>query len=184
MNSTKIALATVGLLLAATVTQSALALTMEEIATGQVRAAVSKTKKVKLQGLARKNAAVSVTALTSSGGSQIDSDAVTTDASGDLTVTVDSASAIPSNVVFRVKPQGHLSRLIANVDLASEATENSSVSFVPGDANGDNVIDGQDKIIITQSWGTANSAADINGDGVVNSMDVLSVVANSGQQGE
>jgi len=48
---------------------------------------------------------------------------------------------------------------------------------IPGDLNGDGIVDGADLGILLQQWGTAGSA-DINGDGVVNGADLGILLSN------
>ena len=48
---------------------------------------------------------------------------------------------------------------------------------IPGDINGDGVVDGQDLARLLGSWGTAASGADLNGDGVVDGQDLAILLA-------
>ena len=49
---------------------------------------------------------------------------------------------------------------------------------VPGDTNGDNVIDIYDLLFFAQSWQTApgNSTSDVNQDNAVNSLDLIKLI--------
>jgi hypothetical protein len=49
---------------------------------------------------------------------------------------------------------------------------------IPGDINGDGVVNVEDLLFIIAAWGTDDSDADVNGDGVVNVEDLLAVIAN------
>ncbi len=51
---------------------------------------------------------------------------------------------------------------------------------VPGDVNGDGVVDGQDLASLLGGWGTNFADADFNGDGIVDGVDLASLVANWG----
>lgn len=48
---------------------------------------------------------------------------------------------------------------------------------LPGDLNGDGVVDGADIVIVLGWWGSANPIADIDGNGVVDGADLLIVLA-------
>jgi ABC-type transport system substrate-binding protein len=55
---------------------------------------------------------------------------------------------------------------------------------IPGDANGDAVVDGSDFFILLQAWGTtppSDPRADFNGDGVVDGSDFYVLLVNWGQ---
>ncbi|MHC5113163.1 MAG: two-component regulator propeller domain-containing protein [Planctomycetota bacterium] len=67
------------------------------------------------------------------------------------------------------------------VGTAGEAIAVMTVTTaVPGDANGDGVVNFADVLVVISSWGPCGGpcAADVNGDGVVNFADVLAVIAN------
>ena len=49
------------------------------------------------------------------------------------------------------------------------------VIVVPGDLNGDKIVNILDLIIVAQAMGTYNAAADVNGDGVINVFDLVFV---------
>ncbi|MDA0802724.1 MAG: choice-of-anchor B family protein [Planctomycetota bacterium] len=51
---------------------------------------------------------------------------------------------------------------------------------IPGDVNGDGIVDGQDLAGLLGAWGSSLPAADFNGDGVVDGVDLASLVANWG----
>lgn len=50
---------------------------------------------------------------------------------------------------------------------------------IPGDTNGDGVVDGVDIAIVLGAWGTCSGcAADLNGDGIVDGVDIALVLGN------
>ncbi len=49
------------------------------------------------------------------------------------------------------------------------------LSLIPGDVNGDGIVNSQDLAIISASWGSNYGPADLNGDGIVNSQDLAIV---------
>lgn len=49
---------------------------------------------------------------------------------------------------------------------------------IPGDANGDGVVNVEDLLIVLAQWGTAGPEGDVNHDGIVNVEDLLMVLAN------
>jgi hypothetical protein len=49
---------------------------------------------------------------------------------------------------------------------------------VPGDANGDGVVDVLDLLAVIAAWGQSGVAEDVNGDGIVDVLDLLFVIAN------
>jgi len=51
---------------------------------------------------------------------------------------------------------------------------------IPGDINGDNVINTADLLILLGEWGNTDSYADVNGDGIVNTEDLLILLGNWG----
>jgi hypothetical protein len=54
---------------------------------------------------------------------------------------------------------------------------------VPGDLNGDGVVNTLDLSILLSDWGTSNPSADINHDGTVNVLDLSLLLAHWGQTG-
>ena len=49
---------------------------------------------------------------------------------------------------------------------------------IPGDVNGDGVVNVEDILLLIGAWGSNDPAADINGDGVVNVVDLLILIGN------
>jgi hypothetical protein len=49
---------------------------------------------------------------------------------------------------------------------------------IPGDLNGDGVVDAADLSILLAAWGTSDPVADINGDGTVDGADLTTLLAN------
>jgi len=55
---------------------------------------------------------------------------------------------------------------------------------IPGDVNGDDVVDVNDLLALLGQWGQPDGAADINNDGTVNVNDLLILLANWGQESD
>jgi hypothetical protein len=51
---------------------------------------------------------------------------------------------------------------------------------LPGDVNGDGVVDVVDLVMVISAWGTADAAADVDQDGVVGVADLVAVITNWG----
>ena len=62
------------------------------------------------------------------------------------------------------------------------------VTQIPGDANGDNIVDGTDAAMMAANWGMTSGAAwadgDFNGDGAVDVADASILAANWGDYTE
>ncbi|MDP6479536.1 MAG: GC-type dockerin domain-anchored protein, partial [Phycisphaerales bacterium] len=68
----------------------------------------------------------------------------------------------------------------------SESSAGCEPPDVPGDANGDGVVNADDILAVISAWGPCppgDCPADVNGDGVVNTDDLLAVIANWGTGG-
>jgi hypothetical protein len=59
-----------------------------------------------------------------------------------------------------------------------------NLTLIPGDLNGDNLIDDADLLQVLFNFGANNPSVDLNGDGVVDDADLLLVLFNFGTQGE
>ncbi len=66
----------------------------------------------------------------------------------------------------------------APVDM--DAVEITFEISIPGDINGDGIVDGIDLSIVLAEWGTPGPAADLDGDGIVGGPDLTIVLANWG----
>ncbi len=51
---------------------------------------------------------------------------------------------------------------------------------VPGDINGDGIVNGIDLAYILADWGTANPRSDLNSDGIVNGVDLGTLLSEWG----
>jgi hypothetical protein len=58
------------------------------------------------------------------------------------------------------------------------AIDNLSLTKVPGDANGDGIVNGQDLALVSSSWLQSTPGADVNGDGIVNGQDLALMSSN------
>jgi len=56
--------------------------------------------------------------------------------------------------------------------------ESTLIASVPGDLNGDGVVDGADLGLLLSLWGTSDSLADLNGDGTIDGADLGLLLAN------
>ena len=83
-----------------------------------------------------------------------------------------------------VRAQGTLLKRVPNARMRYPGVSGLYLTLIPGDVDGDNVIDNADLLQVLFAFGTNNSLVDLNGDGVVDSADLLLVLFNFGQQGE
>ena len=61
------------------------------------------------------------------------------------------------------------------------ASINCGDPAIPGDVNGDGVVNVTDLLAIMDAWGPCTDCpADLNGDGLVNVVDLLEVIGNWG----
>jgi Dockerin type I domain len=63
-------------------------------------------------------------------------------------------------------------------DMSAYISQILALDPVPGDANGDGVVNGLDINLIASHWLTAGPAGDVNGDGVVNGLDINFVASH------
>jgi hypothetical protein len=93
---------------------------------------------------------------------------------------------VPLNIWFKLPT--HLSRVVSVI--ARDGLHVGPIPVIPGDVNGDNVIDGEDLRIVTKDQGRGGLNADevppsdVNGDGIVNEIDLSIVQQNQGRRGE
>src|SRR5207247_11455221 len=81
---------------------------------------------------------------------------------------------VPANTAtISLKPRFYLRKKFTVSITGNQVTlDLSGTTFVGGDANGDNQVDGTDYAWLRTLWGrTSNSTYDINGDGVINAAD-------------
>lgn len=85
-----------------------------------------------------------------------------------------------------IRAQGTLLRRVANQRVRYPGLTYVDVTLVPGDINGDNLIDDADLLAVLLAFGRtgSNLPADLNGDRVVNDADLLLVLLNYGRTGE
>ena len=91
----------------------------------------------------------------------------------------------PGVYSVRAKAGSYLSIRLSSVSIAAQGYAYLPLAFtVNGDANGDNIIDDADLLIVLFEFGSASSNGDLNGDGVVDDADLLIVLFNFGRSGE
>ncbi|MEN3002603.1 MAG: S8 family serine peptidase [Armatimonadota bacterium] len=85
-----------------------------------------------------------------------------------------------------IRAQGTLLRRVANRRVRYPGLTNVNVTLIPGDIDGNNVIDDADLLAVLFAFGQSGSnlPTDLNGDGVVDDADLLLVLFNFGQRGE
>jgi thermitase len=85
-----------------------------------------------------------------------------------------------------IRAQGTLLRRVANRRVRYPGLTNLNVTLVPGDINGDNIIDDADLLQVLFAFGQSgsNRPEDLNGDGTVDDADLLLVLFNFGRTGE
>lgn len=83
-----------------------------------------------------------------------------------------------------IRAQGTLLKRVPNARLRYPGVSNLNLTLIPGDVNGDNVIDDADLLQILFSFGQNNASSDLNGDGIIDDADLLTVLFNFGRQGE
>jgi hypothetical protein len=64
------------------------------------------------------------------------------------------------------------------VDLSCYRSQIVALDPVPGDANGDGIVNGHDTKVVESHWLTAGPAGDVNGDGLVNGLDINFVASH------
>jgi hypothetical protein len=85
---------------------------------------------------------------------------------------------------FTTPPDRHwLGVRIPNVNV-SGTVDLGSITLPNGDANGDQLVDDADLLVVLFEFGGDNAAADLNQDGTVDDADLLIVLFNFGIQGE
>ncbi len=87
---------------------------------------------------------------------------------------------------LRVRASGTLYKRVNNARMRYPGVSGLTLALVPGDINGDNVIDDADLLEVLFNFGQTgtNLPADLNGDSVVDDADLLLVLFNFGQVGE
>jgi thermitase len=83
-----------------------------------------------------------------------------------------------------IRAQGTLLKRVPNARMRYPGVSGLNLTLIPGDVNGDNVIDDADLLQVLFAFGANNPSVDLNGDGVVDDADLLMVLFNFGLQGE
>lgn len=93
---------------------------------------------------------------------------ITTDASGNATITISGVSS--GNYDYKIKVNGYLIKAIVNSPLSNPLTLDFGV-LKAGDLNNDNIVNSLDFSLLIAKWGLSDILADINQDGIVNTVD-------------
>jgi thermitase len=83
-----------------------------------------------------------------------------------------------------IRAQGTLLKRVPNARMRYPGVSGLNLTLIPGDVNGDNVVDDADLLQVLFAFGANNPSVDLNGDGVVDDADLLLVLFNFGTQGE
>ncbi|MCS7065594.1 MAG: hypothetical protein NZL85_04890 [Fimbriimonadales bacterium] len=112
-------------------------------------------------------------------GSTTNTYTATLSASGSYQVQVREQGA--AEVLVQMRPG-----LARKVNLTLSGTTTQNFTLINGDANGDNVVDDADLLMVLFAFGQTgpNRAEDVNGDNVVDDADLLIVLFNFGQTGD
>ncbi len=95
---------------------------------------------------------------------------------------------MPDQLGYRdlaIRAQGTLFKRVPNQRMRYPGVSGLNLTLIPGDVNGDNVIDDGDLLAVLFAFGqTGSNPADLNYDGIVDDADLLLVLFNFGQVGE
>ncbi len=83
-----------------------------------------------------------------------------------------------------VRAQGTLLKRVPNARMRYPGVSGLNLTLIPGDVNGDNMIDDADLLLILFNFGANNPSVDLNGDNMIDDADLLLILFNFGQQGE
>lgn len=83
-----------------------------------------------------------------------------------------------------IRASGTLLKRVPNARMRYPGVSGLNLTLIPGDINGDNLIDDADLLAVLFDFGQGSSPADVNGDGIVDDADLLIVLFNFGQTGE
>jgi hypothetical protein len=122
-----------------------------------------------------------ITLTLTSGSTQVDYAAQSTDASGFFTVPV---GGLPNgNYTWRAKDPQYLTGS-GPVTLMGAPQTNAEMGLMrAGDANNDNVVNLSDFVILKVTFNTADPRADFNGNGIVDAADFTTLKSNFGRGG-
>jgi chitodextrinase len=127
------------------------------------------------------NLAITVTVLSPSSGSTLETQNNLTPTAGKYTVTF--LSSDPQIVNIRVKANGYLSQLLTSIDTTVNSASALSVpQLTAGDLNNDNVVNALDYSLMNSNW-LKSGVGDINGDGIINSLDFAILKNNFNKSG-
>ncbi|GIV06989.1 MAG: hypothetical protein KatS3mg017_0191 [Fimbriimonadales bacterium] len=115
------------------------------------------------------------------GGSAITTESGTLNSTGDFEVSFFNYLGYYD---LAIRAQGALLKRVPNARMRYPGVSNLNLTLIPGDVNGDNVIDDADLLQILFNFGANSPANDLNGDGVVDDADLLLVLFNFGTVGE
>jgi len=115
------------------------------------------------------------------GGSAITTESGTLNSTGDFEVSFFNYLGYYD---LAIRAQGTLLKRVPNARMRYPGVSNLNLTLIPGDVNGDNVIDDADLLQILFNFGANSPANDLNGDGVVDDADLLLVLFNFGTAGE
>ncbi|MCS7272796.1 MAG: dockerin type I domain-containing protein [Fimbriimonadales bacterium] len=88
----------------------------------------------------------------------------------------------PGNYSVRARVPKYLPITVPSVSIAPQGFAYLRLHFdVPGDLNGDGVINNADLLMVLFAFGSNSAEADLNNDGVVNNADLLIVLFNFGR---
>lgn len=115
------------------------------------------------------------------GGSAITTESGTLNSTGDFEVSFFNYLGYYD---LAIRAQGTLLKRVPNARMRYPGVSNLNLTLIPGDVNGDNVIDDADLLQILFNFGATSPANDLSGDGVVDDADLLLVLFNFGAAGE
>ena len=104
--------------------------------------------------------------------------------------TANFAGVATGTFDIRFSMPGYLKKRALNVDMATVQPNDLVITFIGGDANGDNAVTNADTALIQSLIGTTSGqpgyirSVDINGNGVIDSTDLRIALDNMGQVGE
>ncbi|MGA1708115.1 MAG: dockerin type I domain-containing protein [Phycisphaerales bacterium] len=85
---------------------------------------------------------------------------------------VELPTVIPSGNIATVIFSGTVDGVSGTAAFAGSIDAFGAIDSVPGDLNGDGIVNGADLAILLGSWGDGGVPADLNGDGIVNGADL------------
>ena len=86
-------------------------------------------------------------------------------------------TVLPPGATANLLLSGDITSLALTTALAATIVLEGVPAAVPGDVNGDGVVDALDLASLLSAWGSAGGAADLNGDGTVDAQDLAILLA-------